>query len=251
MFEATHRVTLDLIDEGVIDGLRVDHPDGLADPRGYLRRLRQFTDVPVWVEKIVIGRERLPADWPCEGTTGYEALNAITRLFVDPAGADKLIKTFTQRTGVSADYDAVRYEAKKYVLSLFFKGEVDRLESAARRAWPARRAGRDAGRDAGLPGLREPGRTALGRGDPARSRPPPPKRAAAPTPAPSPGWPTRSCTAPTRPSPASSRRAGRSWPRAWRTPPSTAGSRWPASTRSAANPTTSRSPRRSSTPSAP
>ncbi|TKK90253.1 malto-oligosyltrehalose synthase [Herbidospora galbida] len=130
VFEATHRVTLDLIDEGVIDGLRVDHPDGLADPRGYLRRLRAFTDVPVWVEKIVIGHERLPADWPCEGTTGYEALNAITRLFVDPAGADKLIQTFTQRTGVSADYGAVRYEAKKHVLSLFFKGEVDRLESA-------------------------------------------------------------------------------------------------------------------------
>lgn len=130
VFEATHRVTLDLIDEGVIDGLRVDHPDGLADPRGYLRRLRRFTDVPVWVEKIVIGRERLPADWPCEGTTGYEALNAITRLFVDPAGEEKLIKTFTRRTGVCADYDAVRYEAKKHVLSLFFKGEVDRLESA-------------------------------------------------------------------------------------------------------------------------
>ncbi|GAB1820637.1 malto-oligosyltrehalose synthase [Herbidospora sp. RD11066] len=130
VFEATHRVTLDLIAEGVIDGLRVDHPDGLADPRGYLRRLREFTSVPVWVEKIVIGHERLPADWPCEGTTGYEALNAITRLFVDPAGADKLVTTFTQRTGVSPDYDAVRYEAKKQVLSLFFTGEVDRLESA-------------------------------------------------------------------------------------------------------------------------
>jgi (1->4)-alpha-D-glucan 1-alpha-D-glucosylmutase len=80
IFDATHEVILSLIADGVITGLRVDHPDGLADPRGYLARLRERA--PVWTvaEKILIGDERLPGDWACDGTTGYDALNMITRL---------------------------------------------------------------------------------------------------------------------------------------------------------------------------
>ena len=71
MFAATHEVILRLVDEGLIDGLRVDHPDGLADPRGYLRRLADRTGgLWVSVEKILSGPERLPADWPCAGHDG-------------------------------------------------------------------------------------------------------------------------------------------------------------------------------------
>ncbi|GII75198.1 malto-oligosyltrehalose synthase [Sphaerisporangium rufum] len=127
VFEATHEVILRLVADGVISGLRVDHPDGLADPRGYLTRLRERA--PVWTvaEKILIGDERLPADWACDGTTGYDALNMVTRLFVDPAGAAPLIDLFTGRTGFPRDYDTVRYEAKKQVLAQFFGGEMDRL----------------------------------------------------------------------------------------------------------------------------
>ncbi|MEV5740932.1 malto-oligosyltrehalose synthase [Microbispora rosea] len=127
VFEATHAVTFRLIDEGLIHGLRVDHPDGLADPRGYLRRLRPHVPGPLWVEKILIDGERLPADWPCDGTTGYDALNMVTRLFVDPAGRDALIETFGRHTGVRDDYETVRHDAKKHVIDLFFSGEIDRL----------------------------------------------------------------------------------------------------------------------------
>jgi (1->4)-alpha-D-glucan 1-alpha-D-glucosylmutase len=127
VFDATHEVILSLVAEGVIAGLRVDHPDGLADPRGYLARLRERA--PVWTvaEKILIDDERLPADWQCDGTTGYDALNMVTRLFVDPAGAAPLVDTFVRQTAFPADYDVVRYEAKKQVLTQFFGGEVERL----------------------------------------------------------------------------------------------------------------------------
>lgn len=130
VFEATHRVVLGLVEEGLVDGLRVDHPDGLADPAGYLARLR--ARAPVWTlaEKILVGEERLPADWPCDGTTGYDALNHITRLFVDEAGAEPLIRTFVKHTGAPPDYDLVRYEAKKQVVEEFFGAEIDRLLDA-------------------------------------------------------------------------------------------------------------------------
>ncbi|GII61576.1 malto-oligosyltrehalose synthase [Sphaerisporangium krabiense] len=127
VFEATHEVILRLVAEGLVTGLRVDHPDGLADPRGYLARLRERA--PVWTvaEKILVEDERLPGDWACEGTTGYDALNMVTRLFVDPGGEEPLLDVFVRHTGFPPDYDAVRYEAKKQVLEEFFTGEVDRL----------------------------------------------------------------------------------------------------------------------------
>ncbi|MET8139272.1 malto-oligosyltrehalose synthase [Sphaerisporangium sp. NPDC005288] len=127
VFEATHEVILSLVAEGVISGLRVDHPDGLADPRGYLARLRELA--PVWTvaEKILIDDERLPDDWACDGTTGYDALNMVTRLFVDPAGAEPLVELFVRHTAFPRDYETVRYEAKKQVLAQFFTGEVERL----------------------------------------------------------------------------------------------------------------------------
>lgn len=130
VFAATHAVILSLIEDGVLHGLRVDHPDGLADPRGYLRRLRPHVPGPLWVEKILIGGERLPADWPCDGTTGYDALNMITRLFADPAGRDALIATFRRLTGVTGEYEAVRRESKEHVIDVCFRGEIDRLTSA-------------------------------------------------------------------------------------------------------------------------
>ncbi|PZG51979.1 malto-oligosyltrehalose synthase [Spongiactinospora gelatinilytica] len=131
VFEATHQVILSLVGEGLVDGLRVDHPDGLTDPRGYLARLRERSG-GVWTvaEKILVGEERLPADWACDGTTGYDALNRITGLFVDPEGGEPLVAEFARRTGVSRDYPAVVYQAKREVLDLFFTTEVDRLVAA-------------------------------------------------------------------------------------------------------------------------
>jgi (1->4)-alpha-D-glucan 1-alpha-D-glucosylmutase len=84
VFAATHRLVLDLVREGVVDGLRIDHPDGLADPAGYLERLAGEGARHVWVEKILDPDERL-RDWPVEGTVGYEFANDLTALFCDPA----------------------------------------------------------------------------------------------------------------------------------------------------------------------
>ena len=76
MFEETHRLALALVRDGLVDGLRIDHPDGLADPAGYLERLRDGGVEHVWVEKILDPGEQL-RDWPVEGTVGYEFLNDV------------------------------------------------------------------------------------------------------------------------------------------------------------------------------
>ncbi|NYM12656.1 malto-oligosyltrehalose synthase, partial [Salmonella enterica subsp. enterica serovar Typhimurium] len=75
--------------EGLVDGLRVDHPDGLADPAGYARRLRSHVlpEGYLVVEKILEPGEALPADWPVDGTTGYDALGEVERVFMHPVAA--------------------------------------------------------------------------------------------------------------------------------------------------------------------
>ncbi len=100
VFDATHELLLGLIDEGKLDGLRIDHPDGLADPRGYVRRLSERSGGAwVVVEKILEGSEDLPDDWPVAGTTGYDALLRVGGLFVDPAGASPLSALMAEVTG--------------------------------------------------------------------------------------------------------------------------------------------------------
>ncbi|WP_179457481.1 malto-oligosyltrehalose synthase [Leifsonia soli] len=90
VFDDTHREIGRWLSEGLVDGLRVDHPDGLRDPGQYLERLRDLAgDAPIWVEKIIEGDERMP-DWPVQGTTGYDALAVIDRVFVDPSGEGPL-----------------------------------------------------------------------------------------------------------------------------------------------------------------
>jgi (1->4)-alpha-D-glucan 1-alpha-D-glucosylmutase len=87
VFAATHAEILGWVSDGLIDGLRVDHPDGLRDPGQYLRRLRSAIGSR-WliVEKILEYGEALPADWPVDGTTGYDALRLVCGLFIDPDG---------------------------------------------------------------------------------------------------------------------------------------------------------------------
>ncbi|MFI9585720.1 malto-oligosyltrehalose synthase [Streptomyces sp. NPDC052236] len=92
VFDATHGKILELVRDGVVEGLRVDHPDGLADPEAYLGQLSEATGGVCWivVEKILTGDERLPPGWPVAGTTGYDALHHIDGLFVDPTGEAEL-----------------------------------------------------------------------------------------------------------------------------------------------------------------
>src|SRR5690349_20684468 len=111
VFAATHAKVFTLVSEGYVDGLRIDHPDGLANPREYLQRLRDSGVLRVWVEKILEPGEPL-RDWPVEGTTGYEFANDITALFVDPAGEEPVTRLYAELTGESRDFAEVAHEAK-------------------------------------------------------------------------------------------------------------------------------------------
>jgi (1->4)-alpha-D-glucan 1-alpha-D-glucosylmutase len=135
VFAATHRVLLRLTAEGLIDGLRVDHPDGLADPRGYLERLAAETG-GAWVvtEKILSGDEKLPADWACAGTTGYDTLPAAGGLFVDPAGAAPLTEEYQRLTGGPGEFAPVAESAKREEASGPLAAEVSRLGRLLARA---------------------------------------------------------------------------------------------------------------------
>jgi (1->4)-alpha-D-glucan 1-alpha-D-glucosylmutase len=124
VFTATHQLLLRLAAEGLIDGFRIDHPDGLADPRGYLGRLPEFWVV---VEKILAGAEELPRDWRCAGTTGYDALGMADGLFVDPAGREPLLDVYQRFTGECRDFASVAYEAKREIARGTFGREVARL----------------------------------------------------------------------------------------------------------------------------
>lgn len=128
VFEATHELLFSLVHEGKLNGFRIDHPDGLADPRGYLRRLAERTGGAwVVVEKILEGDEELPGDWPCAGTTGYDALLRVGGLFVDPAGAAPLSAFHSELTGEPADFAPVVEQAKREVVKHGQYAEVHRL----------------------------------------------------------------------------------------------------------------------------
>jgi len=128
VFIETHRLVLDWVRQGVIDGLRIDHPDGLRDPAGYLRRLRDAAPAAwIGVEKILEPDEHLPADWPVAGTTGYDFLNQVGGLFVDPAAEPALTRLYRAITGQSADFPTLVRHKKHQVLAESFPGDIERL----------------------------------------------------------------------------------------------------------------------------
>jgi (1->4)-alpha-D-glucan 1-alpha-D-glucosylmutase len=126
VFEATHELVLSLVRDGLVDGLRVDHPDGLADPAGYLERLAERGVGRVWVEKILDPGERL-RDWMVCGTVGYEFLNDACALFVDPAGEEAFTSLWESVSGDGRSFGEVAWEAKYEQASTTFRPEVDRL----------------------------------------------------------------------------------------------------------------------------
>ena len=128
VFEGTHRVLLELVRDGDVDGLRIDHPDGLADPGGYLDTLRSASG-GVWtvVEKILEGPETLPRSWACDGTTGYDAAAAITGVLTDPDGELPLTTAYAQFTGRTASFDDVVEEGKRLATDRLLGAEIDRL----------------------------------------------------------------------------------------------------------------------------
>ncbi|MFI8533539.1 malto-oligosyltrehalose synthase [Streptomyces aquilus] len=136
VFEATHGKILQLLHEGVVDGLRIDHPDGLADPDAYLLRLHEATGGR-WtvVEKILADGEPLPASWPVAGTTGYDALRHVDGVFTDPAGFGELLGQYRRFAAPQTDrgghWEATVRRAAYKVLTHELAAETERLTRVA------------------------------------------------------------------------------------------------------------------------
>lgn len=128
VFDDTHVLPLGWLAQGALDGLRIDHIDGLRDPEAYLRRLREHApDIWIVVEKILQPGERLPATWPVAGTSGYDFLNVAGGLFVDPAGEAPLTEFYTAFTGEPSDYAEIVRDKKLLNLRETLGSDVNRL----------------------------------------------------------------------------------------------------------------------------
>jgi (1->4)-alpha-D-glucan 1-alpha-D-glucosylmutase len=128
VFELTQHKAIELVREDLVDGLRVDHPDGLVDPRGYLERLAGDGVEHVWVEKI-LGRGEALREWPVEGTTGYEFANDVTALLVDPLGEAPLTDWYARLTGEARSFHEIAHEAKLEIAQADLEREVAKLQS--------------------------------------------------------------------------------------------------------------------------
>ncbi|RST80935.1 malto-oligosyltrehalose synthase, partial [Aquibium carbonis] len=141
VFDDVHRLVLDLVRDGAVDGLRIDHVDGLADPAGYLKQLRAELgpDAGLFVEKILEGDETLPADWPVDGTTGYEFVDSLADLLVDETRMAELDATHAAALGEAPDPEALIRAARERTLTHNFEGELASLVRLASEA--SRRSG--------------------------------------------------------------------------------------------------------------
>jgi (1->4)-alpha-D-glucan 1-alpha-D-glucosylmutase len=135
VFDATHRLVLDLIDAGRLDGLRIDHIDGLLDPKGYLARLREQATRPFYlvVEKILARHERLREGWPIEGTTGYEFANLVGGLFVDPASEAAFSRIYRDFTGQTKSFEDIVRDCKIRIMESEMASELAALAREAAR----------------------------------------------------------------------------------------------------------------------
>ncbi len=147
VFDDTHATILRLYAEGLIDGVRVDHVDGLADPRGYCRKLRrkldqahghrpaELRDTPaiLWVEKILFAHERLPTDWLTDGTTGYDFMNEVSAVLHDPTGEEKLTTLWSTLTGRAAAFMDEAEPARRQILRQALSSELNAAAAALHR----------------------------------------------------------------------------------------------------------------------
>jgi (1->4)-alpha-D-glucan 1-alpha-D-glucosylmutase len=130
VFEETHALVLKWIEDGVLDGVRVDHPDGLRDPLEYFRRLRERAP-DAWIigEKILEPGEWLRAGWPIEGTTGYDFMNLALGVLVKPDGLEKLGEYYAEYTGDTTPYPVLAHDKKMNVAQEALGSDVNRLAS--------------------------------------------------------------------------------------------------------------------------
>jgi (1->4)-alpha-D-glucan 1-alpha-D-glucosylmutase len=157
VFDATHATLLRLYAAGLIDGVRIDHIDGLADPRAYCRKLRRRLETEaatrpetapagspyIVVEKILIGHERLPTDWQTDGTTGYDFMDQVGALLHDPDGEAPLTSLWAELTGSIADFEHEERTARRLTLRDALASELNATAAALHRVARRERTTRD------------------------------------------------------------------------------------------------------------
>ncbi len=152
VFEETHRLVARLARRSGVDGVRIDHPDGLADPKEYLERLRRLLGRPwIVVEKILADYEPLPEDWPVDGTTGYRFANVLTGVFVDTSAAARFDRIWQRFTGERKSFEEISVESRTLIMGTTLAAELFMLSN-----WLARiAAGNRKTRDYTASGLRK------------------------------------------------------------------------------------------------
>lgn len=144
VFFETHNLVIDWLRRGIADGVRIDHPDGMADPEAYFKRLAAAApDAWMVVEKILHEGEKLPGSWPVDGTTGYEFLNLAAGLFIDPAGEDLLTRFYSEFTGGRMDFEELARRCKHRVMDEILGAEIRRITELMVRICEAHRRFRD------------------------------------------------------------------------------------------------------------
>ncbi|MGH8228334.1 MAG: malto-oligosyltrehalose synthase, partial [Steroidobacteraceae bacterium] len=174
VFEATHRLVFELLAQGLIDGLRIDHPDGLYDPAQYFERLQSRAaalappvaaadaaaavraqsrprvrsskaDLPLYlvVEKITAAFEHLPRAWPVHGTTGYRFANVVNGLLIDGRSRARFDRIYRAFSGDSRDWGTIAYESKRLIIETSLASELNVLAQALTRIARASRRTRD------------------------------------------------------------------------------------------------------------
>lgn len=151
VFDATHRLIFELVRQGRVEGLRVDHPDGLFEPAAYYRRLfaelqgeGETEEAPVYllVEKILAHHEHLPPEWPVHGTTGYDFVFQVNNLFIDSRAETRMTRIYRRFTRMTDDFDAVLYQSKRKIMRLVLASELNmlanRLDRLSERSWQTR-----------------------------------------------------------------------------------------------------------------
>ncbi len=156
VFEAIHRLLGTLLREGRVTGVRIDHPDGLFDPSSYFDRLQDLA-ADAWgvarrpgtrilyllAEKILSGRERLPSSWQVHGTTGYNFINQVNGLFVQPGHARRMRRAYAKLTGETQSFDDLLYETKRLIMDTAMASELTVLAHMLDRIGETNRKSRD------------------------------------------------------------------------------------------------------------
>ncbi len=146
VFADVHARVLGWVAQGILDGLRIDHPDGLYDPAGYFGRLRAAAPAAwIVIEKILAAGERLPEEWPVAGTTGYDFLNRVHRLFVDPRGEEPLTRVYQEFLGEERppDWPEISRRGRLLVMDELLAADLERVTQRLRDVCERHRRHRD------------------------------------------------------------------------------------------------------------